>query len=310
MSAFPVLSDELRERRLAWPTGRVRMVLDTDTFNEIDDQFALAYALTSPEKLDVAAIYAAPFYNERSSGPGDGMRKSYAEILRLMAFMDRPVPEGYVFPGAESYLPEGGGPSPSPAAEDLIAKAHAQGDDPLYVVAVGAITNIASAILMDPSIIEKIVVLWLGGHALDQADTEEFNLRQDTRAAHIILDSGVPLVLFPSLGVISHLHTSVEELENLMQGHNVLCDYLVDIVREFSGGQSPWSTVIWDLAPIAWLLNADWLPTRLVPSPVLTDQITWGHDPSRHLIRYCSFVHRDAVFADAFKKLTAVKTEL
>ena len=59
----------------------VRMVLDTDTYNEIDDQFAVVYALISPE-LDVQAVYAAPFHNNRSSGPGDGMEKSYEEILR------------------------------------------------------------------------------------------------------------------------------------------------------------------------------------------------------------------------------------
>ncbi|MFC1725309.1 hypothetical protein ACFL4T_06755 [candidate division KSB1 bacterium] len=43
------------------PAGRVRMVLDTDTYNEIDDQFAVVYSLISPERLNVEAIYAAPF---------------------------------------------------------------------------------------------------------------------------------------------------------------------------------------------------------------------------------------------------------
>ena len=60
------------------------MVLDTDTCNEIDDQFALVYALLCPEKLNVEAVYAAPFTNDRSTGPGDGMEKSYEEILRLL----------------------------------------------------------------------------------------------------------------------------------------------------------------------------------------------------------------------------------
>ena len=60
------------------------MVLDTDTYNEIDDQFALVYALLCPEKLNVEAVYAAPFTNDRSTGPGDGMEKSYEEILRLL----------------------------------------------------------------------------------------------------------------------------------------------------------------------------------------------------------------------------------
>ena len=60
---FPTLSNELRLRRLAHPSGKIRMVLDTDTYNEIDDQFAVVYALLSPERLKVEAIYAAPFTN-------------------------------------------------------------------------------------------------------------------------------------------------------------------------------------------------------------------------------------------------------
>jgi len=50
------------------------MVLDTDTYNEVDDQFAVVYALRSPERLRVEALYAAPFHNDRSSGPADGPR--------------------------------------------------------------------------------------------------------------------------------------------------------------------------------------------------------------------------------------------
>ena len=52
------------------------MVLDTDTYNEIDDQFALVYALLCPEKLNVEAVYAALFTNDRSTGPGDGWRRA------------------------------------------------------------------------------------------------------------------------------------------------------------------------------------------------------------------------------------------
>ncbi|GAB1453609.1 hypothetical protein MASR2M47_36650 [Draconibacterium sp.] len=52
------------------------MVLDTDTYNEVDDQFALAYALLSPDKIDLQAIYAAPFHNDRSENAGDGMEKA------------------------------------------------------------------------------------------------------------------------------------------------------------------------------------------------------------------------------------------
>ena len=74
---FPILPTAQLLARLAPPTGPVRMVLDTDTYNEIDDQFALVWALLSPEKLAMEAIYAAPFHNARSNGPGDGMERSY-----------------------------------------------------------------------------------------------------------------------------------------------------------------------------------------------------------------------------------------
>ena len=58
---FPVLTDRERIGRLTPKGGRVQMVLDTDTYNEVDDQFALSYALMSSDRLDVQAVYAAPF---------------------------------------------------------------------------------------------------------------------------------------------------------------------------------------------------------------------------------------------------------
>ena len=72
---FPAVSENQRIEMLKHPNNRpVRMVFDTDTYNEIDDQFALVYTLISPE-LDVKAVYAAPFKNNRSKGPRDGMEK-------------------------------------------------------------------------------------------------------------------------------------------------------------------------------------------------------------------------------------------
>ena len=71
-------------RRLERPEGPVDAVLDTDAYNEVDDQFAISYLLASQDRLRIKALYAAPFFNERSSGPKDGMEKSYQEILRLL----------------------------------------------------------------------------------------------------------------------------------------------------------------------------------------------------------------------------------
>lgn len=49
--------------RLKRPQGRIDVVLDTDTFNEVDDQFALAYLLQSEDSSEPEGIYAAPFDN-------------------------------------------------------------------------------------------------------------------------------------------------------------------------------------------------------------------------------------------------------
>ncbi len=61
---FPQLSDEEMKRRLQPPSEPVRMVLDTDCRNEIDDQFALAWALLSENEIYVEACYAEPYSHE------------------------------------------------------------------------------------------------------------------------------------------------------------------------------------------------------------------------------------------------------
>lgn len=305
MVQMPQISESVRLERLRPPMGRVRMVLDTDTYNEVDDQFALVYALLSPERLAVEAIYAAPFHNSRSSGPADGMERSYAEILRLLDKLGRSA-DGWVFKGSTAYLADSRAPQPSAAAADLVARALASPPgDPLYVVAIGAITNVASAILMEPQIVERIVVVWLGGHALYWPHTREFNLKQDVPAAQVIFNCGVPLVHIPCMGVTTHLLTTVAELEAYVSGRGAIGDYLVEIVKGYHADHKGWSKVIWDVATIAYLLSADWVPTDLVHSPILTEQVTWSVDRSRHLIRCANFIHRDPIFRDLFAKLEA-----
>ncbi len=270
---FPKLSPERLRARLEPPRGRVRMVLDTDTYNEVDDQFALVYALLSPERLEVEMVYAAPFHNSRSSGPEDGMEKSYDEILRLLKFLGRPS-KGFVLRGSRGYLAAADQPQPSPAAEDLVQRAMAGPDDePLYVVPIGAITNVASAILMEPRIIEKIVVVWLGGTPSYADSAIEFNLRQDPHASRLMLDCGVPFIQIGCTGVASHLQTTIPELEYYLRGKNALCDYLVDIVTGYTSQPFAWSKVIWDVATIAWLLDPSTVPTKLLPAPVLTEDL-------------------------------------
>ncbi len=304
MCIFPTLSETKRLAMLQPPTGRVRMVLDTDTYNEIDDQFAVVHALLSQERLAVEAIYAAPFHNNRSSGPEEGMEKSYDEILRLLDFLDVPT-AGFVYRGSTAFLSDAENPVPSEAATDLVARALATNntDEPLYVVAIGAITNVAAAILMEPKIIEQIVVVWLGGNPLYWPHTREFNLQQDVLSAQIVLDCGVPFVHLPARGVVSHLLTTVAEMERYVQGQGKIGDYLVKIFKDYHSEHYAWSKVIWDISATAYLINSSWVPTEIVHSPILTDRMTWSFDNSRHFMRVATGVNRDAIFRDLFQKL-------
>jgi purine nucleosidase len=302
MVPFPALTAEERLALLEPPRGPVSMVLDTDTYNEIDDQFALVYAMLSPN-LSVEAVYAAPFFNSRSSGPEDGMEKSYEEIVRILTKMGIDH-EGLVYRGSRAYLPSMSQSVPSPAAEDLIARAMAPREGPLYVLAIGAITNVASALLIEPEIAGRIVVVWLGGHPPYWPDTVEFNLRQDTDAARVVFDSGVPLVQIPCKNVAEHIRTTLPEMAAYVKGRGEIGDYLYSIYEEYFQDHFAASKVIWDISSVAWLNNPDWVPTELRPSPILRQDVTWApEDPARHLVRIATDAKRDRIFGDLFCKL-------
>jgi hypothetical protein len=298
--------DEAQRVRLLAPPAKdrpVRMVLDTDAYNEIDDQFALAYALLCPERLSVEAIYAAPFHNSRSDGPGDGMRRSHAEVLRLLDRLGR-EPAGLVFEGSARWLSGSECPVPSPAADDLVARA-TSGAGPLYVVAIGAPTNVASALAAAPAIAGNLVVVWLGGQPHTWPTAHEFNLRQDPAATRMLLDSGVPLVHVPCRNVTEHLRTTGPEIERYVRPAGRLGAYLADIFARYVRDEPGRSKPLWDLGPVAWLVDPDQAPSHLCPSPILTGELTWSHDPGRHLIRQVTATDRDAIFADLFRRLAA-----
>lgn len=348
MMTFPKLTKEEMVTRLAPPSGKVRMVLDTDTYNEVDDQFALSYALMSPEKLDVEAVYAAPFSGTffakllnkddvtvpMTLNLAEGLEQSYQEIIKIFGMLDK-SPEGKVFRGSSKYMKSPNQPVESDAARDLVQRAMAS-DDILYVAAIGEITNIASAILMEPEIVKKIVIVWLGGHPLYWPHTVEFNIGQDPIASQIIFDSGVPLVLIPCMTVASNLTTTAAELRENLMGKSRIGSYLSDIViSQLSpqnadnmlklfrltylkgtddyqqnaeenipfGAMAP-SRIIWDISTIGYMINPLWCPSTLVTSPILTDDLKWKQNPNRHLMRICNFVYRDGVFGDMFAKLS------
>ena len=297
---------EQRLKNLSVPKGKIDVVLDTDTYNEIDDQFALAYLLTSKEKLNTKAIYAAPFFNARSNGPEEGMEKSYAEIKNILSLMKENVK---VFKGSKSYLPDENTPVESDAADDLIKRAKLySAEKPLYVVAIGAITNIASALIKAPEIAENIVIVWLGGHARHFHDTNEFNMKQDIAAARVIMKSGAPFVQLPCMGVVSGFTVSKPELEYWFKGKNELADYLAKSTveeAEIYAAVKTWTRCIWDVTAAAWLLNDDdrFMLSRIEKTSLPTYDYHYTADPDGEPMRYVYHINRDVLLADLVKKI-------
>ncbi|MCL2321085.1 MAG: nucleoside hydrolase [Oscillospiraceae bacterium] len=297
-------------RKLQKPKGKVDVVIDTDTFNEIDDQFALSYLIKNEDKLNLKGIYAAPFTNSKSTGPEDGMEKSYNEIMRILELIDREDYKKITFKGSRSYLKSEHEGVESPAARNLIELAmERDSGNPLYVVGIATITDVASAILLEPKIIDKIVLIWLGGHAHDWPVNDEFNLSQDIAAARIVFGSGIPLVQLPCMGVVSSFTTTEYELTHWLEGKNKLCDYLLTTtINEAKKGQksSCWSRVIWDVTAVAWLLEDEgkFMHDRLEYSPIPEYDNHYAFSKSRHMIKYVYEIRRDFLFEDLFKKIS------
>jgi len=296
------LTDQQRLERLDLSRHeRFDVVIDTDTYNEVDDQFALAYALRAPGRIHVEACYAAPYHNHRSTGPAEGMELSYREIHRVLSLVGGAF-TGPVRRGATAFLGERG-PMPSDAARDLVERAMRPRERPLHVLAIAALTNIADAILLEPRIAGRIVVIWLGGHPGYWFHTREFNLRQDIAAARVVLDGGVPLLRVPCANVAEHLRTTPAELREHLADAGELGAYLYQSVADYVGPRPGDSKVIWDAAPVALLVNPDWVRSTVVSSPIVTPMETWSRDPRRHLGREAYSVNRDEIFHDLFRRL-------
>ena len=297
-------------KKLQVPTARVDVVLDTDCFNEIDDQFALAYLLRSQERVNLVAISAAPFLNKKVQTPAEGMDKSYQEIHKVLRLA---LPEGGhppVWRGSEGFLPDEKTPVESEAARNLVSLAMTYSPEkPLYVVAIGAVANVASALLMEPAIKDRIVLVWLGGHARHYGDNFEFNLRQDVASGRVVFGSGVPMVQLPCRGVVSQFATTRYELEHWMLGKNPLSDYLASNAIAHCEALSPgkaWSKPLWDVTAVAWLCNDEerFMLQRLEKTALPTYDHKYEDTFLEHPMQYVYYINRDVLFADMLQKLT------
>lgn len=297
-------------KNLEVPTGKIDVVLDTDTYNEIDDQYALAYMLLCQEKLNVKGILAAPFMDLNGiNTPEWGMERSYQEIFHILELMERNDLKNIVYKGSRNYLTDENTPVESDAAKYLAELASQYTpENPLYIVAIGVITNVASAILMNPDMIENTVIVWLGGTAHHVGHSSEYNMFQDIAAARVVMSCGVPMVQLPCEGVVTEFRTNRYELEHWLSGKNKLCDYLVEHTVEaaesYAAGTA-WSRVIWDVTAVAWLMNEEdkFMTAELVRSPIPEYDHHYAFSNKRHFIKYVNRIKRDELFTDLFARL-------
>jgi len=319
------------------PEGELDVVIDTDVLNEVDDQFALVWSLLRPDRLRLLGWHACPFgLSPEMFAPGGGLLTeldrrhmlrelnalgltpadlpvrppdegadaAYRELLRLRELAGIDVP---VVAGSPSYLPDAHTPVDSPAARELIELAHQPRDGQLYVTAIGCATNVASALLLDPSIGSRITVVWTSAYpSFWPYENASYNLAQDVPAAQALLDADVPLVYVPGYYVGEELRISGPELLAHARGVGVLGDYLWDSVRThplFKLDRLGSSKVIWDLAPLAYLLDEQWCTVREVDRPRLSDDLRW--QPGTGTMLELHDLDRDAVYGDLFARLAA-----
>jgi purine nucleosidase len=355
---FPVLPEEEMLRLLAPPRGRARMILDTDAANEIDDQFAIAWSLLSPDEIALEGVTIEPYtfqhkradfleteavmkrggprtereavlvsrYGSWVEGhwrlgrdpaatvfvtPAEGADRSYDEAVRVFGKVGA-NPDGAVLPGARRFLTSLDQPERTPAAERIVDRALAKADGPLYVCAVGCVTNIATALLIEPSIIRNMVVVWTSGFPTTVRLSNEMslNLVEDVLASQLLFASGAAHVYLPGFHVGAQLRISRPEMELWVKGRGAIGDYLHHLythnpLYEMRGWtdteRRTW--VMWDIITMAWLMNPEWVPTHMTRAPMLGDDLHWHPRADGHWMREGHGVDRDAIFADFYRKL-------
>lgn len=278
---------------------RVNVILDTDIYNECDDQFALSYLLKYQDRFNIEAITVAPYYKKNDISLKEGIDKSYNEIIKICKWLDFNY-TNKVFKGSTDYIVNGYDEQ-NDAVNKIIEISN--NNDKTYILAIGAITNVALAIKKRPEIIDKIEVIWLGGNSFLSEDNKEFNFKQDIEAVRYVFESKVKLTVIPCKNVASNLITSIYELEHFLKGKGELCDYLCQ--RFYNDGVHGIKErrVIWDISVIAYMVNKEWFETIEVSAPNIKDNTSYQLTKNNRKITVVNYLDVNEIYKDLFKKL-------
>ncbi|MGF1473804.1 MAG: nucleoside hydrolase [Rubrobacteraceae bacterium] len=258
-----------------------RVVLDCDTANEVDDQFAIAYALgLPPGTLEVRGVVSV--HNTTAHGPAS--RDLYQEEAeRVVALCGEEVP---CIPGAEYPMEGRSTPVESEGLEFLVEEARR---GPLTIVATGPATDVVSLLLAAPEVRENVRVVWLGGfgsaESWDEYKFFELNGRADVAAWRGLLEEPVNLLQVPGWSgphkIVVGAGPFAEELRALGRP---IADYLAEILLDWVGDAGgdiglPGRKILWDVSCVAAISDPAAVTTGRLAAPIL--DAAGAHDFAR-----------------------------
>lgn len=280
------------EHRLSapWPPspGVLRIIIDTDTANEVDDQWAIALALGFPERLQIEGFIAA-HYGQR--GGAKGIAKSRASLESTLDAARK---------GGSFALKNGSDPivyrdrvPESEGVDFIIEKARtAAVENPLWLILLGPATDGVAALIKAPDIMDKVVVFWHGRSEWPKK-CANFNATNDGLATQLLFELPCRLVLFDTG---SDLTMPMEESARRIGTAGVLGKFLHDI-RKPSPYASRSDKGMFDLGDIAALIDpvgtSKWEQT---PAPSVCFDYLYDHSKTNGPLLRIFNIDREASF--------------
>lgn len=233
-----------------------RVILDADTANEVDDAYALSIILMN-DSVDIVALNATQWQASQWT-TANSMEDSHRLNQTLLGIMGLNTKTNRG--GASRMYDWGDRAQHSAAAYEIIKQAKAQKDgEKINVIALGALTNVASAIFIEPSIVENIRLYWLGS-TYDFENSvlrrDDFNCAMDPYALTHVLFSKVELHIIP-VSVASKMTFEYQETRAELENH-FLGDFLLKVWDDhIDGGRN--QRTIWDLTIVNAFLHPEWM---------------------------------------------------
>lgn len=281
--------------------NKFNVILDTDIDNECDDHFALSYMLKSQDIFNIEAITIAPFSHnhEKKVTAMQGQEYSYNEAIKICNYLNFDI-TNKLFKGSTDFMVNGYYESNN-AVNKIIEIALK--NEKTYIMAIGAITNVALAIKKEPKIIDRIEIIWLGGNSLSNKDNIEYNFRQDIEAIKLVLCSKVNITIVPCDILASSLKISLQELKSNIENTNQLCNYLISRFINDGYSEPKESRVIWDISVIAYMINKNWFQYDKIHCPIVNEDTSYLKTYDSHLITMVTSVDSNKIYKDLFNKL-------